>query len=290
MKVLITLDPPLGDALAAMPYINKYTLESGNDVYVRLGNPFFEQFFDKSFPNVKFIRHISNIDKTIHIKIPFIEGLQEGIAKQLGYDNAPYIRPTCDSFKKDRPIKNKYVVIGVHSTAQLKYWNHPNGKSVQGFSPKWNDLCGMLRTAGLTPIVAEKDELFGIPPYYNGLPSKANRKTNISLIETANYIEHAEFFIGLSSGLTWLAHALGQRVAMIANFTKDHFEFDIKTDDYIRITNTNVCHGCWHEAIEYPFDPMDWYWCPHHANTNRQFECHTSITPTQVFDAIKKWI
>ena len=41
---------------------------------------------------------------------------------------------------------------------------------------------------------------------------------------------------------------------------------------------------------EFKFDAGEWYWCPKHQNTNRQFECHTSITSEQVFNEIKKWI
>ena len=32
---------------------------------------------------------------------------------------------------------------------------------------------------------------------------------------------------------------------MIANFTEDWNEFDLNLPDYKRITNKNVCHGCW---------------------------------------------
>ena len=41
---------------------------------------------------------------------------------------------------------------------------------------------------------------------------------------------------------------------------------------------------------EHKFDPSDWYWCPLHKDTERQFECHTSITPQMVYDEIKNWI
>jgi hypothetical protein len=41
---------------------------------------------------------------------------------------------------------------------------------------------------------------------------------------------------------------------------------------------------------EHSFDISDWYWCPKHKDTERQFECHTSITPEMVFEEIKNWI
>ena len=133
--------------------------------------------------------------------------------------------------------------------------------------------------------------MFGIPPYMNGLPSKSNKKYGQSLLESMNYIYHSEFFIGLSSGMSWVAHAMNKPVAMISNFTEDWNEFDLSTSDYIRITNKLVCHGCWNRVNkEHKFDSSDWYWCPLHKDTERQFECHTSITPQMVYDEIKYWI
>lgn len=205
--------------------------------------------------------------------------------------NAPYIRPRVLVPDRERPIKNKYVILGVHSTAQLKYWNHPRGKKVQPESLYWNELCRMLRKEGYIPVTIERDELFGSPPYMNSLPTKANNKIGTSLLDSINLMDHCEFFIGLSSGMAWLAHSLGKKVAMISNFTEDWTEFDLTLDDYIRITNKSVCHGCWNKINgEHLFDHYDWYWCPKHKDTDRQFECHTSITPEHVFNEIKKWI
>ena len=133
--------------------------------------------------------------------------------------------------------------------------------------------------------------MFGIDPYKNGMPSKSNKKIGLSLEETINYIQHSEFFIGLSSGLSWLAHSMNKKVAMISNFSEDWHEFDLSSQDYKRITNKSVCHGCWNKINkEHMFDISDWNWCPLHKNTERQFECHTSITPQMVFDEIKDWI
>jgi autotransporter strand-loop-strand O-heptosyltransferase len=293
MKVLVAMHYSLGDSIGAMPYIDKYSKESGNEVQVRLGNSLHIQLFQKSFPDLKFCLDcdISQFDEVKGLHYDYTQPLQAGYARQLGYENAEYIRPLVDKTEGERPIKNKYVTIGVQSTAQLKYWNHPNGKKSQTESTNWNELCGMIRNAGYTPVVIEKDELFGVGPEWNGIPKKAQKKIGLDLKDTINLIEHSEFFIGLSSGLSWLAHALGKPVAMISNFTEDWHEFDILTEDYKRIVNKSVCHGCWNRVgIEYEFDVNDWYWCPRHRGTSRQFECHTSITPEYVFNEIKNWL
>jgi autotransporter strand-loop-strand O-heptosyltransferase len=231
------------------------------------------------------------IEPSTRIDYDFTRPLQSGFAKQLGFNSWEYVRPKVDSFRKERPIKNKYVTISVHSTAQLKYWNHPSGKRSQPDSPYWDELCNMIRKSGYTPVIVEKDEMFGIPPFRNGLPRRSNNKFGISLEDTINYIEHSEFFIGLSSGLSWLAHALNKPVAMISNFSEDWHEIDLLISDYKRITNKSVCHGCWNSVNkEFKFEFDDWYWCPKHKGTERQFECHTSITPEMILENIKHWL
>jgi autotransporter strand-loop-strand O-heptosyltransferase len=293
-KVLVFIESfSIGDTVAAVPYVNKFQEVNPTDDISISVNDWLIPYFSTVYPNLKFIGKNTGyiFDKIIDLKYDYNKPIQQGYAEQLGFINTPYIRPNILIPNIERPIKNKYVTIGVHSTSQLKYWNHPKGKKVQPESPYWNELCGMLRKEGYTPVVVEQDEFFGINTLKNGLPSKANKKFGQSFLESMNLIYHSEFYIGLSSGMSWVAHAMGKPVAMISNFTEDWNEFDLLTPDYIRITNKNVCHGCWNLINkEFKFDTDDWYWCPKHQNTNRQFECHTSITPEQVFNEIKKWI
>lgn len=289
-KVFVELlSNSMGDTIGVMPVLEEF-MKINPELIIKI-NPYFEFLFEKSFPNIVYHREGMTYDKHLKIDYDFTKPLQTGFAEQLGFMDWKYIRPRVDSFKKEKPIKNKYVTISVHSTSQLKYWNHPNGKVSQPSSQYWDELCSMIRKSGYTPVVVEKDEMFGIPPFRNGLPKKSNKKFGLSLIDTINYIENSEFFIGLSSGLSWLAHGLGKPVVMISNFTEDWHEFDLSISDYKRITNKNVCHGCWNlVGKEINFDFKDWYWCPKHKNTNRQFECHTSITPEMVYEKIKEWL
>lgn len=293
-KVLVSIKSlSIGDTVAAIPYVDKFQeVNSLDEVYVSISD-WIIPYFETVYSNLKFIGKNSNevFDKTLFLDYDFNKPIQQGYAEQLGFINAPYIRPNILLPNQERPIKNKYITIGVHSTSQLKYWNHPKGKKIQPEAPYWNELCNMIRKEGYTPVVVEQHEMFGWAPYRNGLPSKANKKFGQSFLESMNLIYHSEFYIGLSSGMSWIAHAMDKPVAMIANFTEDWNEFDLSLPDYIRITNKNVCHGCWNKINkEYNFDVSDWYWCPKHKDTNRQFECHTSITPEQVFNEVKKWI
>jgi autotransporter strand-loop-strand O-heptosyltransferase len=105
-----------------------------------------------------------------------------------------------------------------------------------------------------------------------------------SMQNTMDAIASSSFFIGLSSGLSWLAWAMKKPVVMIANFTEEDHEFSCT-----RITNTKVCHGCWNKP-EFRFDRGDWNWCPVHKGTDRMFECQQTITAQEVINALTKHI
>ena len=290
-KILIDLmSNSLGDTIGVMPCVEKFISNTNDEVFLSI-NPRYISLFLNSYPTIKYFDENITYDKTLKLDYDFTQPLQTGLAKQLGFMDWKYIQPKVDITQKSRPIKNKYVTISIHSTSQLKYWNHPLGKESQPFSPYWSELCDMLRKQNITPVIIERDEMFGVPPFRNGMPSKANKKLGLSIEDTMNYIYHSEFFIGLSSGLSWLAHAMNKKVAMISNFSEDWHEFDLLNENYKRITNKNVCHGCWNKVgTEFQFQSDDWYWCPRHRGTNREFECHTSITPQMVFEEIKNWI
>ena len=291
-KILVNIvSNSLGDTIAAMPYIDKFRVDFSYDVYVKINNTFTFLFL-KSYPNLKFVNEDNgSYDKTIDIQYQFHKNVQEGYAHQLGYKDWSYIRPKIDFEPTENSFNKKYISVGIHSTSQLKYWNNPLGKEYQSISPYWTMLFKKLKKSGYLPVVVERDEMFGVPPHRNGQPSSCAKKIGGTLQESMNHIYHSEFFIGLSSGMSWVAHAMGKPVVIISNFTEDWNEFDLDTEDYIRVTNKSVCHGCWNKiGIEHEFDSSDWYWCPKHKDTPRQFECHTSITPDMVYNKIKHWL
>jgi autotransporter strand-loop-strand O-heptosyltransferase len=146
-----------------------------------------------------------------------------------------------------------------------KLWNNPTG---------WLELTKYLSNKGYKIINISKDgeQIEGV-----------KNIDDDSMENTKNVIFHSEFVIGLSSGLSWLSWALGKHVVMISNFTEPDHEFTINCT---RITNPSVCNGCWNNP-KFTFDKGDWYWCPEHKGTERQFECHKSITADMVINQIQ---
>jgi autotransporter strand-loop-strand O-heptosyltransferase len=286
------LSNSIGDTIASTPYVSEYQKRHNVNVIFNINEPFIF-LLNEVYENIQFIsrNNIVEYDEKISIDYVFNKSIQSGYAEQLGFENPPYIRPVVSIPELLRPIKNKYIALGVHSTCQVKYWNHPNGLKSQGDATNWNELSSILRKRGYTPVTVEKDEMYGVPPFYNGIPSKSNKQVGKTILDAANIINHSEFYIGLSSGMSWIAHALGKKVVMISNFTEDWNEFDLSLDDYIRITDKSVCHGCWNKInIDFEFNKNDWYWCPLHKDTERQFECHKSISVNDVVEKIKHWL
>lgn len=286
------LSNSMGDTIASTPYVLEYAKKHNVKVFFCVYDPYIF-LLNTSYREIEFVGRNINVeyDEKIDLDYIFSKSVQGGYAEQLGFETPPYIRPVISIPEMPRPIKNKYVTLGVHSTCQLKYWNHPDGLRSQKDALNWNDLSSSLRKRGYTPVTVEKEEKFGTPPFFNGVPSRSNKQIGKSLQEAVNIINHSEFYVGLSSGMSWVAHALGKKVVMISNFTEDWNEFDLNLDDYIRVTNKSVCHGCWNKInTDHSFDSSDWYWCPNHKNTERQFECHKSISVDDVIEKIERWI
>ena len=272
-KVFICFESKsLGDTLAWIPYCEEFRIKYKCEVIV---STFMNSLFEKSYPELKFVGRgvvVENIagmfelgwfyDKNKEPQHPVTIPLQQAATNILRLEYKEVI-PKLDFTPKERPIEQKYVCISTHSTAQLKYWDY------------WQELVDWLVSEGYKVVEVSKEV------------SELNNLTEIldkSIPSVMNYLHHAEFYIGLSSGISWLSFAMRKKVFMIANFsTKDH-EFQT---DCIRITDESVCHGCWNNPA-YRFNKGDFFWCPNHEDTPQAFECHKSISAKRVIDEIKK--
>ena len=256
----------LGDTIGWMPYVEEFRKKHNCTV---ICSTFWNHLFD--YPEIEFVEpgnvvpnlyalyrigYFDNLDK--NPCKPTLIPLQKSATAILGLDfveMAPSI-----AYKPEVPKIGKYVTIATNSTSGCKFWTKEG----------WQALINWL--------VSEGYEVYNVSKELNPFDN-CTQITTPSLESKMDWIAGSSFFIGLSSGLAWLAWSMGKKVVMISNFTEDWNEFSC-----IRITNKDVCHGCWQDT---PFDPADWNWCKH-KGTNRQFECHTSITANMVIAEIKK--
>jgi autotransporter strand-loop-strand O-heptosyltransferase len=258
----------LGDTIAWMPYCLEFKKKYQCDVTVSTFKNF---MFESVYPELEFVEPgavVHNIvampelgwhwDKDKEPVNPITIPLQKSACTIL---HLPYkeMRPRMlISHSKERV--DKYVCISVQSTAQLKLWD------------KWQEVIDMIITLGYEVYEVSKDEC--------SLNSVIN-PADTSLEYTMELLARCEFYIGLSSGISWLAWAMEVPVVMIANFTEANHEFEC-----IRVENRSVCNGCWNNP-KFKFDKGNWNWCPEHEDTPRQFECHKTIS---VEDVLSKCI
>ena len=264
----------LGDTIAWVPYCEEFRKKHNCHVIV---STFRNDMFREIYPNLEFVERgviVDNIkalyrlgwfyDKDKEPILPSTIPLQKSATNILGLDYKE-IHSKIQFEPRERPYSEKYVCIAPSSTAGCKLWNNPTG---------WIDLTKYLLNRGYKVINISKDgeQIEGVENILDD-----------SMENTRNVIFHSEFIVGLSSGLSWLSWALGKHVVMISNFTEPDHEF---TTNCTRITNPSVCNGCWNNPM-FKFDKGDWYWCPEHNGTERQFECHTSITADMVITQIQ---
>lgn len=264
----------IGDTIGFLPYAQKWAEQNNKIVDVKISNRKLDIF---DFPNLNLIDDYNDHNYTDISSFEYIfdKPLQKGYSDQFGFEYEE-IQPVLKKSGLDRPIKGKYVCIGVQSTAQCKYWNYPDG---------WEILCKMLRKNGYTPVAVDLHEVFGIEGHWNSLPKSAVKKVGMDFKEVVRYIEHCDLFIGLSSGLSWLAYGLDKNVVMISGTTTEDNEFTINNH---RVINKSVCNGCFNKSHLHKFNAGDWLWCPINKGTSKQFECSKSITPEMVFEVVSK--
>ena len=250
-----------------MPYCLEFKKKYQCDVTVSTFKNF---LFESVYPELEFVEPgavVHNIvampelgwhwDKDKEPINPITIPLQKSACTIL---NLPYkeMRPRMlTSHSKERV--DKYVCISVQSTAQLKLWD------------KWQEVIDILIEKGYEVYEVSKDECS-----MNGVINPEDT----SLGYTMELLARCDFYIGLSSGISWLAWAMEVPVVMIANFTEADHEFEC-----IRVENRSVCNGCWNNPM-FKFDKGNWSWCPVHEDTPRQFECHKSISVEDVLSKL----
>lgn len=282
-NVLVIIDSKsVGDVIAYTPQIDRFQIKHGCNMDVMLGHKELTDILDSSYENMNFVMQES-VDKyycTYRIGYPLENWsniipvdpktitLQKVASSILGLE-----------FKEEKPVLTfsntatsykKYVCIATQSTAQCKYWNNEKG---------WEEIIKYLNKAGYDVWCIDRYSSYGnSSKKMNHIPKGAIDKTGDFPLELRmSQIHNAEFFIGLGSGLSWVAWALNKPVVLISGFSKPWAEFETP----YRVFNESVCNGCWNDQA-LAFDKADWMWCPR----NKDFECSKKITSEMVINKI----
>ena len=274
----------LGDTMAWVPYCEVFRKKHGCKVIV---STFLNSLFKDQYPEIEFIEPVDLVPN-IHAQYRLgwhytSEGVYDTNKHPFDFKKMPLQKTATDilglEYEEIRPLlnlpntpKKKKVGIGFHSTAQAKYWNNTNG---------WQPVIDYLNGLGYECMIYSKE---GDGYMNNHYPKGVTIFKGGNLQEVINDLYSCEFFIGLGSGLSWLAWACKLPVVLISGFSEKWAE--TKLDTY-RVINESVCHGCFNKER---LNAGDWNWCPLHKDTNRMFECKKQITPDMVIKEINKII
>ena len=289
-NVLITLESSsLGDTLSWFPHIEEFRQKHNCNVWV---STFKNELFESVYPNLCFIAPgeghlVKDLYATYQIGWFYNENdvnyemnpkdfrkraLQATTTDILGLEHST-LRPLLSIPDEPRPIKEPYVCIAIHSTAQAKYWNNPTG---------WQEVTDYWLARGRKVVMLSLEENGYMQNFYPvGVTTISGNRT---LENTMLYLKHCEMFIGIGSGLSWLSWAINVPTVIISGFSTPTTE--AIDENVIRIFNGGVCNGCFNR---YKLDAGDWNWCPDHKGTHRQFECSRIITGKEVIDAIENY-
>ena len=247
--------------------------------------------FEKAYPQIRFLSHEAVVpeqyyatysiglffddEACVHQPTDFrLVGLHRTAGYILGVD--PTEAPPRIAIQDDsRPLAEPYVCIAVQSSTHSKNWTNPHG---------WHEIVAFLKSSGYRVVCIDQKPVHGTGLVWNHIPHGVEDQTgDRPLTERARWIKHAEFFVGLSSGLSWLAWAVRTPVVLISGFTHPTNEFHTP----YRVINYHTCNSCWND-VRLRFDHHNYLWCPRHTGTPRQFECTRLITADAVKAAIRR--
>lgn len=278
----------LGDLMGWFPYAERFQQKHGCKMECSLGQPIIDLVKDQ-YPDLSLVA-----PPTLNMTEPYasyriglffggnldfqpIDFRQVGLHKTAGHilgvdpeEVPPRLNPN-----PPREIQEPYVCIAVKSTNLAKMWNNGYG---------WDMVIDHLKNLGYRVLCIDRERTVGSGFTWNHLPHGVEDFTgDRPLTDRAAMLHHADFFVGLSSGLSWLAWAAGCPVVMISGFTLPICEFK----NPYRVYSPHVCHGCWDDT-SCNFDHHDFFWCPRFKDTERQFECTKAITGKQVINVIER--
>ncbi len=274
----------LGDTLAWFPAIEAFRQHHGCAVTC---STFMNDLFRARYPDLTFVEPGTTVHDLYAMyrlgwfylpdgRIDHDRNVRDFRRQPLGesaYDilGLPYMetRPRLREVGGPRPLEQRYVCVAIHATAQAKYWNNAAG---------WSQVIRFLHDKGYRVLLLSKE---GAEYMGNKAPGGVTVVPEGPIDQVIRYLQHAAMFIGVGSGLAWLAWAVGCRTCLISGFSLPYTEMR----DCIRISpRPGVCTGCFNT---HRLEPDDWSWCPEHKGTPRMFECTREISGDQVIEAIR---
>ena len=210
----------LGDNIAWIPYVEEFRKKHNCTV---ICSTFYNQIFKFVYPEILFVQPNISVDNVYsqHYVGAFSGNrvyspkdyekisLQKVSSSILGLEHKE-IRPNLElNVLNSKPrIDGKYICISEFASHDKKCW-----KEYQG----WQKIVDTLNDRGFKVVVISKE-----PTKLNGVIDLTGDR---DLFDRMIDLYHSEFYIGVSSGLSWLAWSLNKKVIMISDCTPSWCEF-----------------------------------------------------------------
>lgn len=212
-NIFIKIDArALGDNIAWMPYIEEFRIKHKCNI---ICSTFYNELFENEYPELLFVKPNTNI-KNIYAQYyvgtvkpdnykysprPYGKiSLQETASDILGLKH----KALTARITKPDINKTKSVCISEKASSIFKEWDGD-----------WQKVTDYLVQKGYEIKIISKEP--------TNLTNITDKTGDVYLSERIKDLCQAEFFIGVSSGLSWLANACGTYVFIISDYTpKDH--------------------------------------------------------------------
>ena len=269
----------LGDSISLFPYLRLMQQQHRCRICLFPPNDSFRAMLKEYFPDIRLVEKIPDSSYAAYCLAVFqmapyliatdsrmitpdmaarsILGLNANAARVIYYPTRLW------------EMKVKYGCIAVQASGVRELWHRDGG---------WGRVVAYLKKLGYRVLCIDGAAQVSFAGKLIEKPAGAEDFTGMRpLMERINLLAYADFFIGLGSGLSWLAQACDVPVILISGFSLPLGEFDTP----YRVTNQNVCHGCYNDIR------VEWKdGCPYHAGTEREFECSRAISYQMVKMAI----
>ena len=222
----------LGDSIAWIPYVEEFRKKYNCKV---ICSTFHNNLFVDAYPQILFVKPntvveniyaqyyigASNDDNPYYSPIKVNEHPLQMVASSVLGLKYEEIRPDLTLKYAHIPSRFnfKYVTLSEFGSGENKHWRTENG---------WQGVVDFLKEKGYNVVVISKEK--------TNLQGVINMSGDYGLDERAVDIMHGDFHLGVSSGLSWFAWALGKHTFMLSDVTPNWHEF---SSDITRV-NANV--------------------------------------------------
>lgn len=218
--VFIKIDAyALGDTIAWIPYVDTFQRKHNCTV---ICSTFHNSILSNEYPNILFVApntKIENVYAQYYVGASYDDNpyyspinasehpLQNVASNILGLDPIE-IRPNLGEQIRYIPsrIEGEYVTLSEFGSAPNKHWKGD-----------WQKVVNYFIELGYEVVVISKEK--------TNLSGVIDRTGEIPLIDRMIDLKHAKMHLGVSSGLSWLAWAVGTHVLMISDVTPSWHEF-----------------------------------------------------------------